>query len=74
MLVHESLSIVVVRQGLISEFLTVKDFIFKLDASNANCVSSDPITKLFAGASLSSKRSSSERALGKKILASFKIS
>ena len=74
MLVHKSLSIVVVRQGLISELLTVKDFIFKLDTSNANCVSSDPITKLLAGASLSSKRSSLERALGQKILSSFKIS
>ena len=35
MLVHESLSIFVVRQGLIREFLTVNVFILKLDFSQS---------------------------------------
>ena len=33
MLLHESLSIFIVRQVLISEFLTVNDFLLKLDVS-----------------------------------------
>ena len=67
---HESLSLFVVKQGLISEFLTVNEFnsSWMSDNSQASCVSSDPITTLHAGASLSSKRSSSERPLEKKTM------
>ena len=67
--------IFVVRRGLISEFLTANDFILKLIlfSSWASCVLSDPIRTLLVGASLSSKKSSSERALGKNPW-SFRIS
>ena len=57
--VYESLSIFV--QDLISEFLTVNDFILSWMLIR---VSSYPITTLLAGASLGSKRSSLERTLG----------
>ena len=40
----------------------------------ASCVSSDPITTLLAGASLSSKRGSSKRAFGKRTPWSFRSS
>ena len=71
---HELISISVVIQGLISEFLTLNDFILKLDVGQfigglfRSESQKDPITTLTTGASLNSKRSSSERALGKKTL------